>query len=515
MDDPTALSDQQLDAFLTDGYLTLKPSQLSVSDHERLYRRAVGLYDTARALGSPTVHLDVLGDNLRAQIPEVEALLADPVIDGALTSILGSDYMIHPHSYCHRSGDEDQPFHQDGNLPWNERGHYRSHRLDWAMLFYYPQAVDDRNGPTEIIPGTQYWTMDHETPDGAWNPGDRLDESLSELNVPDLNSEHLHLPAGTAVLAHYDLVHRGTHTSATEPRFMYKFYFARVHSPERTGRDPQRLATVAKGPVRPVVVANQRWLSGLRFDDGRDFGRALGYGQLAKGLVDEREDTRIATAYGLGRAAAGGDAQALEALTEALHAPTESTRRAASHGLRRAGRAGVPALLEGLRSELATVRRPAAAGLGTLDAAAWPEATDALISTLGADPDILVRSNAAYSLGQIARSAEIDPAPVVDALLDRLAPDAEPDNAFGASFSRSTVRQSAAYGLVQGLANHVLADEQLEQIVAQLQIEPDRYVRGLLVEGLARAEHLPAATRRLFLGYLAGRRWNPAGEAKQ
>ncbi len=216
----------------------------------------------------------------------------------------------------------------------------------------------------------------------------------------------------------------------------------------------------------------------------------------------------MAAAYGLGRAAASDDQRALEALTAALHGPTEAQRRAAGLGLRQAGRTGVPALLRGLDSASAPVRRPSVAALATLAAAAQPEAVHAVSRAVATDPDILVRSNAAYSLGQMARLPELDPTPVVEVFLGRLAAGAEPDNATGAGFSRSTVRQSAAYGLAQVLANHRLADQQLEQIAAALPDEPDRYVQGLLVEGLARASHVGPTAQRLLIDFLTARRWN-------
>ena len=88
--------------------------------------------------------------------------------------MLGEDYLLHPHHFVHEASAHDQSFHQDGNLPWNDRAHYRTHRPNWAMLFYYPQQVTDDNGPTEVLPGTQYWTTNFENPDGTWHGGDAL-----------------------------------------------------------------------------------------------------------------------------------------------------------------------------------------------------------------------------------------------------------------------------------------------------------------------------------------------------
>ena len=137
----------------------------------------------AEGFKSKTAHLDILGDSLRGRIPSLDQLFEDPSVSGALESILGRDYAIHPHNFVHKSSQADQMFHQDGNLPWNERGHYRSHTPDWALLFYYPQEVTTDNGPTEVILGTQYWTNDFEKEDGTWHSFDPIDRTLSPKDV--------------------------------------------------------------------------------------------------------------------------------------------------------------------------------------------------------------------------------------------------------------------------------------------------------------------------------------------
>ena len=167
----TLLDDDAYLRFLSDGYVVVQPEQLDDQYHQLLWDRADALYQQTRALKSRTAHLEILGDNLRATVPELDRLLADPAVTGAVRSILGTDAFLHPHNFVHESLARDQPFHQDGNLPWNERGHYRSHRPDWLIFFYYPQAVTLDNGPTEIVPSSQFWTTDIERDDGTWRPG--------------------------------------------------------------------------------------------------------------------------------------------------------------------------------------------------------------------------------------------------------------------------------------------------------------------------------------------------------
>ena len=533
------LDDGQFVRYLTDGYLTLTPTSLSAADHAALWERADQLHRQAEGSPGNAARFDILGDNLRARVPELDRLFADPVIDGALTGLFGDRYLIHPHSYCHRSGPADQPFHQDGNLPWNERGHDRTHRPDWGMLFYYPQAVHPGNGPTEVVAGSQYWTVDHERPDGTWHRGDPVDRSLDRdllagpdlaardralarglergLGVPDVDRRFIEGPAGTVLVAHYDLVHRGSRRGADRrPRYLYKFYVARVADPDPR-RGPGPAARPAGRPdLAPVVEANLRWLradpaveagpeaTGPGVDAGRD---GVASGPVA--LRDDREDRRVEAAYRLGRRAAAGDEGARRALADGLVAGAESTRRAAGLGLRQAGGAGLAILVSATGHDDAPVRRRAVAALGT-SAAAEPEVVAALLGVLAGDPDDLARSNAAYSLGQVARSPSVEPGPIVDGLVDRLAPGVEPDNAHSAGFARSTVRQSAAFALVQVLANHAVDPARIDRIIGEgLLADSDRYVQGLVAEGLVRARDLPARAWRQLARHLVARRWSP------
>lgn len=519
----------QIVGFLTDGYLTVQPSSLSSDDHSFLYRRAEDLYHLGEVIEAgvddAATHLDVLGDNLRAAIPEIDRVLTDPAVSSTLLALLGPGYVIHPHSYCHRSGPNDQSFHQDGNLPWNERGHYRTHRPEWLLLFYYPQDVDETNGPTEVVAGSQYWTVDHELPDGGWHPGDRIDREVDAavfsgldldardraqsqvlergLGAPETDRRFLHVPAGTVVVAHYDLIHRGTRVAGhPDARYLFKFYAARVHDPagwSSAGHEP------APTGLDPVVAANLGWLAQVEATSTADRPSDADVDALQLGWEGER----VAAAYRLGRLAADGDERALAVLVDGLWSGAEGTRRASGHGLVQAGEAGVASLVEGLSADDPVVRRPSAAGLGTAWAGDHSETVTALTTALSSDPDALVRSNAAYALGHVGRRPTVEVGAIVDVLLDRLAPGAEPDNAHGAGLSRSTVRQSAAYALLQLLANHVIDRERMAGVIAGPMLDPDRYVQGLVVEGLARTPHLDADHRLALVSHLAGRRWSP------
>ena len=522
------LNDKQYRDFLTDGYVVVQPSALDDADHDHYWRRGQELWARARTLKSPTAHLEIVGDNLRAQIPEIDKLLADPALTDAINSILGEDYFLHPHHFVHEALQFDQPFHQDGNLPWNERGHYRSHRPDWLILFYYPQAVHADNGPTEVVLGTQYWTRDIEREDGGWYPGDAMDrsfsakdrehpdltyrdrrlaEALENLGVPDLERRFIHVPKGAAVLANYDIVHRGSRKTDASQRFMYKFYFARTRepcAPTWRNKSTHPRWTGLRQELKPVVNQIWHWSRGAP----TPIPNNPKIDEFAERLQNGREDEKVAAAYELG--AVAPDARyskiAVAALAQGIHHITESTRRASSYGLRASGSAGLASLVDATGAESVSTRRFGVYGLGHVHAANSSKAVTALIRAL-TDGDDLVRSNAAYSLGQISR-AKHAPRRIVSALVERLGHGIEADNTDVAGLPRSTVRQSIAYAVLLYSYNHGLPARESRSLAEITVDETDRYVAGMLSQAIARALG-PKSPAAALIESLLARRWNP------
>ena len=112
----------------------------------------------------------------------------------------------------------------------------------------------------------------------------------------------------------------------------------------------------------------------------------------------------------------------------------------------------------------------------------------ALINILALDSDDLARSNAAYALGHLVRRSGPATVPIVTALLKHVMPGAEPINTHGGGMPRSTVRESAAYGLLQAAVNGALAEQHIDAILRDvLFADEDRYVQGLLTEAIVRA----------------------------
>ena len=525
------LSDDEFQKYLVDGYVILELDSLEESYHEFLYRKAEGIYRLAGAAKSKTSHLDIIGDNLRAQIPSIDRLIKDRQVVGALISILGGNYVLHPHNFVHRSGPADQGFHQDGNLPWNERGHYRSHRPDWALLFYYPQEVTLDNGPTEVLPGTQYWTVDCEKTDGDWHRGDslgrfderkllghedltvreqQLEKEIQSLEIPQIERRVLTLPRGSAVICNYDIFHRGSRCLSELPaRYMFKFHFMRTQIPQKAMWDHQvndRNLDEIHEDLRPVISHLWEWSKGSRKSN---IIEANTIEKINEALLTGSENKRVAAAYQLGQIGSGA---ALDCLLSALDSEPESVRRAACHGLKASKNVDPSRLVSLTNSERAGTRRMSVYALGDSVYSNDKEVIDSLISRLKADPDDLVRSNSAYAIGQLARGETKFSAYMIDVLIERLTKGVESNNTEVALMPRSSIRQSISYALVQFAANHSFSGEQISNLVRAGLDDDDRYVQGLTIETLRLVEEIEKDTLTHIFSILSRTRLSPSPE---
>lgn len=90
--EPKLLDDEQVREFLANGCLALQPA-LPEEFHRRTFERFVEL------IGEDNDHNP--GNNLLPVVPELQLVFDDPVVKGALTSVLGEGYMMHPHRVLH------------------------------------------------------------------------------------------------------------------------------------------------------------------------------------------------------------------------------------------------------------------------------------------------------------------------------------------------------------------------------------------------------------------------------
>ena len=313
----------------------------------------------------------------------------------------------------------------------------------------------------------------------------RIDAVVDLLGIDGLRRRKIEVPAGAAVLAHYDLMHRGSRANPafTGRRFMYKFYYFRTRDPEapswRNGAQAPIAATgdaaVSAASTAAIVDAAWHWLRGET--DWRP--KVALADQVERIQCAKAEDERVCLAYEIG-ALARDDAGMLQHLRTLLFSDAEAVRRSMAYAIGIAGALCEPIVLEAMASPDAPVRRVGAyaAGEARIGTAAVVEA---LFERLEEDADDLVRSNAAYALGLIGRGANEVVSPA--RLLKRLDPAVEGDNTTNGGMYRSTVRVNVMYAL----SNLRAMDSADLEAIAEVSLrDRDRYVRGLAVALLER-----------------------------
>lgn len=503
MSDLVLLNDQQMQQFLAHGYLCLK-TRLPASFHDDIYAR----FDQIIGTGEPINP----GNNLLPYVPQLNAVFDDPVVKGALTSVLGPDYIMHPHRALHNNmpGSEAQDMHKDSY--WGYTRRVRNHRPRWVMVMYVPQSTPLERGPTGVVPGSQYQVQ-------------KPDESI----MPEVAGA---LEAGGFLLIHYDVWHRKMKNFTQSKRFMMKFEFIRMQPPSsptwdhrRSGWELQNLPGV---DMTPVWQRHWSWLGGgrpaatvmspdevkaalARLDDDDPRARLAGInllagdpaavrahlGALAARLGDSFEPVSIDAAYAL----AGAGEAAIPTLVEAIRGDDgedgnvnrRSDRgenaggqiaRNAGYALAEIGAPAVPALLDLLQAGRQRARKLACFALGEIDGG--DPAVMAALSRATLDADPQVRINAVEALGLKPGT----PASV-HALTQALKDEDE------------QVRFSAAFSLAQ---LGPLASDAVPALGDALTDE-NRYVPGYAVEALARIG-TPDAMR-MLIPYLKSARWCP------
>ena len=84
------LTNEQMRRFISRGYLLLQ-TDFPKEFHATLNAK---LSEVMEKEGNP-------GNNILPRLSEVNEIFQHPVIRGALSSVLGPNYMVHPHRHCH------------------------------------------------------------------------------------------------------------------------------------------------------------------------------------------------------------------------------------------------------------------------------------------------------------------------------------------------------------------------------------------------------------------------------
>jgi hypothetical protein len=341
---PLLLTDEQMRKFITEGFLILN-TDLPESFHLAMTEELTRVYNEE---GNP-------GNNLLPRIREVQQVFDSPVITGALTSVLGPNYMLHAHRHGHYNA---QPvaggWHKDSYWGYSRM---RNHHPWWAMIMYFPQNTPLELGPTSVLPGTQNY------------------ESRTFVSDDPAGEAYANGEAGTFALIHYDIWHRSTPNVLGSARYMLKFEFMRTAAPTAPSWDNQALAWQEPTDLALPIASHEtlweetwNWLSGS-------------VGSIAN---SQQEDTAK-----------------LEELANELKDQFEPAALNAAYELARYGHKGVAALLAGLHHESVDVSRVSAYGLS----AAGPDAVDGLIAALDQDREETIY-HAAFALGELRQFAD-------------------------------------------------------------------------------------------------------------
>jgi hypothetical protein len=176
---PRLLSDDQVKTFIQDGYLLLPVSELSPGFHASLSSTAVAYNERQSRLGAESKDMN---REYFLELPQLQQVIGGPTLRGAMTSLLGANYVQHPHRTMHTSADPGFGSDQD----WHKDGHHvpvRHHFPRWVICFYYPQSTTLAMGPTAVMPRGQYFTTDRQDATGSAVAGNWADDRLVRMHA--------------------------------------------------------------------------------------------------------------------------------------------------------------------------------------------------------------------------------------------------------------------------------------------------------------------------------------------
>lgn len=114
---PKLLDDSAVKSFIMKGWMSITPEEVGLprSFMQTIYDKMSALHDDSDKK---------IGENSHSAVPEIHDVMAQPAVAGALQSLLGKGYSLHPHTFTHIKDDvgSDQDWHKDGFLPRNGHG---------------------------------------------------------------------------------------------------------------------------------------------------------------------------------------------------------------------------------------------------------------------------------------------------------------------------------------------------------------------------------------------------------
>ncbi|MFC5649181.1 HEAT repeat domain-containing protein [Paenibacillus solisilvae] len=472
------LNDDQMMQFITQGYLVLH-NDLPGSLHKKVMQR----------INEVLVHEGNPGNNILPRVPDIQAFFETPVVKGALTSVLGPDYYLHPHRHCHYNSPGNQ---NPGGGEWHKDGYWsamRSHRPWWAMIFYYTQDITTELGPTAIMPGSQY--------------NEKFPGHEKEFLLPTG-------PAGTMVLVHFDLWHKASQNVSALDRYMLKFQFARRQTPSGPSwnNTSKTMPVPEAGSVSRTALWESiwNWMRGEQApvkEASREDNSVI---ELARLAQDASEDDALNAVYEL----AGRGEVGVRELLDILDSGSNLAALRAAYGIQAAGEIAVQGLIERLRHADDRRRALACFSLGMLSCSN-DRITAALTAGLSDDSQ-WVRRNAAEALGMLVNpSAEAVSALAhlleISVRSEKEEAQTESTNAYSPNqdYIKNKLGYTAALSLLR-IGKHGEAVEVVTALEEALSSN-DRYVRAYAFEALSQLRIGEAVE--VLLRYYRTSRWCP------
>lgn len=385
------LSDEQVQQFIVDGYLTVQ-ADYPKPFHEDVYNQIESVFEEEGNLGN----------NILPRIPKIGQVYEHPNVKGALTSLLGPGYIMNPHRHCHLNppGRKGQSWHKDCYVYDHNIRHPRFY---WVLGFYYPQETTEDMGPTGVLPGMHMY------------------KQISDPNPANTKETELKLcgPAGTVALVHFDVWHRATENVSDKKRYMLKFQFARMQEPsEPAWHHQKRVWSLRAKDVHPEISLDVwNWMCGDK-KQAEGKGDQARVDELISKLSEGSETSRLKVAYQLAELGLPAVPALIAAMREETLATLDETEAKtadnahgtnptigiAAHALSVMGPVAVLALMDVLKDEHWWVRAVAANVLGRMGRDALT-AESALLEAVK-DEHWWVRRNALEALGMMACVSE-------------------------------------------------------------------------------------------------------------
>lgn len=418
------LNDEQMRQFVANGFIQIQTS-LPEETHRRAHERTRKAFGPIGDMESDRKYNP--GNNIMPIVPELHDVLADKNVVGALTSLVGENYLIHPHRHCHpnfpaRKVESQRRtimgVHKDGHADGNPKPRHRHPR--WLLLFYFPHPCPERLGPTCIVPGSHYYHRIRHTESRVRNvPVRRLGDRFL-LPEGYVNREFLPLSAGQGAVSiiHFDVVHSVVTNIGAMSRYAHKFVVMRTKQPDSPSWDnadrywkPDSLPETNESAIK---TANQEilmtymwnWLRGTDDLFETDMVPTTSISDLTARLDNDDVQTRLGAVSTLGFYR--GDAKsAVDRIVRLLRDPSDSVRLNATYTLGAIGGAAVDQLMSFLRDDGGFYREHPVLNVSNAAhalAAAGAEARGALADGLGS-PLEHVRAWSAYALGEMGATA--------------------------------------------------------------------------------------------------------------